>query len=173
MTMLLRIIGGTALLVAIVGARIFTSAQGENWVPQVQTFDGVEMVLVPSGCFMMGSSDAEIATLTEQRPNLAYAFRDAGPQTRMCFDEPFWIDKYLVTNAQFRQFHGVAGRDSYWTDDNRPREMISWFEARDFCGLREARLPSEAEWEYAARGPNSLAFPWGDTWNPDNAVWSI
>jgi iron(II)-dependent oxidoreductase len=57
----------------------------------------------------------------------------------------------------------VAASSSYFTGDNRPVEQITWFEARDFCALRDARLLTEAEWEYAARGPDGLIFPWGNT----------
>jgi formylglycine-generating enzyme required for sulfatase activity len=115
-----------------------------------QTFGGVAMVLVPPGCFMMG---------------------DQGTGGRQCFDQPFWIDKYEVTNRQFAQFGGQAARRSDWTDDNYPRERITLFEARDFCAKRGARLPTEAEWEYAARGPDGLAYPWGNQFLSGNVVY--
>ena len=47
-----------------------------------------------------------------------------------------------------------------------------WDEAYDFCVLRKGHLPTETEWEYAARGPDELIFPWGNDWNPRNAIWS-
>jgi formylglycine-generating enzyme required for sulfatase activity len=140
-----------------------------DWTPVIQTFDGVEMVLVPPGCFRMGSTDAQIdaamALYGQQTGNTAQRewFTDEQPVHEVCFDQPFWIDRYEVTNGQFARFGGQAGRASYWTDADRPRERITWFEARDFCALRGARLPTEAEWEYAARGPDGLAYPWGDT----------
>ncbi|MCP4245829.1 MAG: SUMF1/EgtB/PvdO family nonheme iron enzyme, partial [bacterium] len=141
-----------------------------DWTPVVAERDGVEMVLVPAGCFMMGSTDEQIeyaAYLEGQRE----WFADEQPVHEQCFEEPFWIDRYEVTNAQFDAFGGAAGLDSYRTDPNRPREQITWFEARDFCALRGARLPTEAEWEYAARGPDSLVFPWGNDFVADNVVY--
>lgn len=122
------------------------TANGQ-WKPVVQNFDGVEMVLVPPGCFMMGNS---------------------GEGGKQCFDTPFWIDKNDVTNGQFKDFNGKAAYASNWTGDNRPRESITWYEARDFCALRGARLPTEAEWEYVARGPDDLVYPWGNFFYANN-----
>jgi formylglycine-generating enzyme required for sulfatase activity len=126
-----------------------------DWTPVIRTFDGVEMALVPPGCFMMGTAD----------------WNWAGPPHEVCFDQPFWIDSYEVTNEQFEQLGGHPASQGQWTDADRPRERIDWFEARDFCSLRGARLPTEAEWEYAARGPDGLIHPWGDKFVADNVVY--
>ena len=127
-----------------------------NWEPVIETGDyGVEMVLVPAGCFWMGS----VFWLNEL------------PVHEVCFNTPFWIDRYEVTNVQFERLGGEAQVGSRWTDPSRPRERITWFEARDFCELRGARLPTEAEWEYAARGPDGLIFPWGNDFIADNVVY--
>jgi formylglycine-generating enzyme required for sulfatase activity len=122
----------------------------------IREFDGVEMVLVPSGCFMMGSDDGKDY---EQ------------PVHEQCFDEPFWIDRYEVTQGDFARLGGEQGRDSRFDGANRPVENITWFEARDFCALRGGRLPTEREWEYAARGPDGLVYPWGYTWDANRVVW--
>jgi formylglycine-generating enzyme required for sulfatase activity len=117
-----------------------------DWTPVTETFAGVEMVLVPAGCFTMGHDEGR---------------RDERPEHQICFDAPFWIDKTEVTNAAY-------GSPGNFEGDNRPRENLTWAEARDFCAARGAedtvphRLPTEAEWEYAARGPDSLLYPWGN-----------
>lgn len=126
-----------------------------QWIPFIKEFDGVEMVLVPVGCFRMGATVNDI----EQ------------PVRKVCFEQPFWIDRYEVTNAQFKMLVGQAQHDSYWVNDTLPREQITWFEARDFCIQRGARLPTEAEWEYAARGPDGLVYPWGDVFVAGNVVY--
>lgn len=134
------------------------SGVGSNaeWLPLVQEFDGVAMVLVPAGCFMMGSDDGN---------------DDEQPVHQVCIEEPFWIDRYEVSNGQFDGFGGQAERRSNIANPSFPREQITWSEARDFCALRGARLPTEAEWEYAARGPDSLVYPWGNTFEGDNVVY--
>ncbi len=128
-----------------------------DWTPVEQDFNGVTMVQVPAGCFTMRSEQGN---------------DDEKPVTEICFQNSFWIDKTEVTNAQFEQFDGVAARASNWIDANRPRETITWFEAHDFCTLRGGRLPTEAEWEYAARGPDNLVYPWGNAFVAANVVYN-
>lgn len=142
-----------------------------DWTPVERTFDGVTMVLVPAGCFTMGSTDEEQAfaqSLGLRDRNVP----DEGPAHEICFESAFWLDKYEVTQAQAAALNGVFAQPSSFAGDNRPVDMASWFEARDFCALRGMRLPTEAEWEYAARGPDGLIFPWGNEWVAENAVWN-
>ncbi|MDZ4764130.1 MAG: SUMF1/EgtB/PvdO family nonheme iron enzyme, partial [Chloroflexota bacterium] len=137
----------------------FTGANAD-WLPIIRAFDGVEMALVPVGCFLMGSAAPE-ANDNEQ------------PVHEVCIDTPFWIDVTEVTQAQFAAFGGVAANDSYFTGDQRPVETISWYEAYRYCDeQRGMRLPSEAVWEYAARGPDALIYPWGNEFIAANVVYS-
>ncbi len=106
------------------------------------------MVLVPAGCFMMGNDEGR---------------RDERPAHEVCFERPFWIDRTEVTNAHY----GSAGR---FEGDNHPRENLLWSETRDHCAARGARLPTEAEWEYAARGPDNLIYPWGSEFDEEALV---
>ena len=117
-----------------------------DWTPVERDFDGVTMVLVPAGCFDMGSNNGQ---------------DDERPIHEICFDEPFWIDKFEVTNEQY----GSAGCEEFSSEPDQPRNCVNWFEVSDFCEARQARLPTEAEWEYAARGPDSLVYPWGNEYD--------
>ncbi|MBZ0278682.1 MAG: SUMF1/EgtB/PvdO family nonheme iron enzyme, partial [Anaerolineae bacterium] len=120
-----------------------------DWTPQIQTFNGIEMMLVPPGCFTMGSMTGE---------------ENERPMHQQCFSNPFWLDRTEVTNSQYGSSGDFAG-------DNLPREEVNWYEASAFCEYRGARLPTEAEWEYAARGPDSLVYPWGNGFNGANLVY--
>lgn len=139
-------------------AAAYNYHDGNNsWIPVTQAFDGVTMMLVPPGCFMMGNETGN---------------EDEKPMSEQCLDAPFWIDQTEVTQEQLHNLVFVPETASSFTGDNHPVEQITWFEARDFCEQRGARLPTEREWEYAARGPEGWIYPWGDEWNEDNAIWS-
>jgi formylglycine-generating enzyme required for sulfatase activity len=103
-------------------------------------------------------------------PNGRGFYAGEQPVHQQCFNQPFWIDRTEVTNDQFNHFHGVAANPGRWTNPDRPRNNITWAEARDYCRLRGARLPTEAEWEYAARGPDDLIYPWGNEFDPDKVA---
>jgi formylglycine-generating enzyme required for sulfatase activity len=129
------------LLASCAGARPARLVErNADWTPEARTIDGVMMVWAPPGCFVMGSDDGR---------------RDERPPHRQCFERGYWIDQTEVTNAQY-------GSEGAYPGPLRPRGNLTWVEARDFCRQRGARLPTEAEWEYAARGPDSLIYPWGN-----------
>ena len=93
------------------------------------------------------------------------AYSDQLPAHEVCFTKPFWIDVIEISQAQFAMFQGNSTLDSFFSGENLPRESITWFQAHNFCQARAARLPTEAEWEYAAHGPDSVLFPWGDSFD--------
>ncbi len=151
--------------------RVFFPAGANNadWIPVSHTFDGIEMMLVPAGCFQMGTTEPEIdALLAECHTNYDNCerswYEDEGPAHEVCFTAPFWISRTEVTNAQY-------GSSGAFSNADNPRENVTWYQARDFCESRGEHLLTEAQWEYAARGPSRWRYPWGNTFVAQYAVW--
>jgi len=138
----------------------FTPAiHNTDWDYIVEYFDGVAMALVPRGCFRMGFDPQGIEWSGSEWVPLHLGIE------RVCFDQPFWIDQYEVTNSQY----GSAGT---FLDPTMPRDSVTWFEAADHCEKRRARLPTEAEWEFAARGPDNYVYPWGNEFDPSRLIYN-
>ncbi len=116
---------------------------------------GMEFVYVPGGCFQMGSPKSEDSR-----------YDDEGPQHEVCV-KGFWMGKYEVTQAQWETI--MKNNPSYFKGANRPVEQVSWNDTQAFLqkmngrGQGEFRLPSEAEWEYAARAGTTTPFFFGET----------
>ncbi|MDX1687949.1 MAG: SUMF1/EgtB/PvdO family nonheme iron enzyme [Candidatus Promineifilaceae bacterium] len=127
---------------------------GDTWTRPV---DGMEMVYVPAGRFFMGSTRGDPAANSEESPQHAIVL------------DAFWLDRTEVSNAQYDLCVGdgacplseFAG-DQAFNGAAYPVVGVSWNNARDYCAWTGAGLPTEAQWEYAARGPNSPIYPWGD-----------
>jgi formylglycine-generating enzyme required for sulfatase activity len=123
--------------------------------------DEAPMVLIPAGDFQMGDSFNEGSS--DQRP------------VHTVYLDAFHIDIYEVTNSQYKKFRDATGYKApdYWTylDFNTPNQPVvgvSWYDAKAYAEWAGERLPTEAEWEKAARG--SLVgkrYPWGDTLTHD------
>ena len=113
---------------------------------------------------MMGSTDDQIDHIANDLGVQRSRMNAEKPAGKQCFDKPFWIDRTEVTNKQY-------GSEGSFKGDNRPRDSVSWFSARALCEKRGVRLPTEAEWEYAARGPDSLIYPWGNSFVGDNVIY--
>ena len=128
-----------------------------------------QMIHIPAGVFLMGRTER---TSVEGAGN-----NDETPEHKV-YVTGFYMDKYEVTNIQYREFVDATGiaPPRHWKGgrippgkDNHPVNYVSWFEANDYCHWVGKRLPTEAEWEKAARGPKGLRFPWGDTFDPMKA----
>lgn len=114
--------------------------------------DGSLMALVPKGSFMMGNNEGE----ADERPEHALLL------------DAYWIDVYEVTNSDYEkcvQAGKCREKEKYEGFDapSQPVVGVSWFDAFDYCAWVGKRLPTEAEWEKAARGEDRRDYPWGNT----------
>jgi formylglycine-generating enzyme required for sulfatase activity len=122
------------------------------------------MVFVPAGEFLMGSTDDDLVKIAEV---------DEFPQRRVFVDD-FYIDVHEVTNAQYKVFLDSTGVEAppKWLhgnygvgEDGFPVISITWDEAVAYAEWIGKRLPTEAEWEKAARGTDGRAYPWGSSFD--------
>lgn len=126
-----------------------------------------DIALIPAGAFLMGSLPTSGIPDYEQ------------PQHEV-FLPDYFISQFPITNTQFAEFlkhvkypppRGWLGTTPPLGKEQHPVINVSWFDALAYCQWltkktgRSYRLPSEAEWEKAARGPDGRAYPWGDAWN--------
>ena len=121
------------------------------------------MMHVPAGEFLMGRDDGD----PDERP------------ARRVWLDAFFIDRTEITNAQFKAFcdstRRVYPNNPMWGPNyflGKPRHPvvdIDWQQANDYCAWAGKRLPTEAEWEKAARGSDGRPYPWGNDWAEDRA----
>jgi formylglycine-generating enzyme required for sulfatase activity len=143
----------------------------QAWKPIVRQIKGVDMVLVPAGCFTMGSTDEQLQEANSScnrffgAKGCQVSFEDEQPAHQVCLSEPFWLDRTPVTNLQYGSNSSRGYGNSQYRGSSWPRETVIWQEAADFCLQRGARLPTEAEWEFAARGPDALIYPFGNEYD--------
>ena len=120
--------------------------------------DGAPMVLVPKGEFTMGARDDDLNAQEDERPAHAVSL------------DAFYIDKFEVTTKKYRDFLNDTGRKhpGPWSatiplsQGQKPVVGVSWHDAKAYCEHYEKRLPTEAEWEKAARGTDERLYPWGN-----------
>ena len=117
--------------------------------------DGASLLWVPAGEFLMGSNDG---------------YPDEAPQRSVTLDG-YWSYTTPVTAAQYHRFCKAAVRQmpepsSWGWEDDHPVVSVSWNDARAYCEWAGVALPTEAQWEKAARGTDGRAYPWGNEWDP-------
>jgi formylglycine-generating enzyme required for sulfatase activity len=120
-----------------------------------------EMVLIPAGEFILGSEDKDSFTYYP---------------TRKMDISAFWIDKYEVTNMEFLDFtiesdysgENIQGKTwrLFFSSPNKANTpaILTWNDAAAYCKFKGKRLPTEFEWEKAARGTEGFKYPWGNEW---------
>jgi len=140
--------------------KAFTPSQ-TAFPSEITDSKGVEMVLVPEGEFTMGSNDGD----NDEQP------------VHQVYLETYHIDKYEVTNASYKTCvdAGVCDEPTNASEynnskyDQHPVVYVSWKMANEYCDWRGAKLPTEAEWEKAARGMDGRTYPWGNEFDGNNA----
>ena len=157
--------------------------------------NGITQVWVPAGTFTMGTDAAAIAKLKAAGPPdwVVPALDAEKPAHDVTISHGYWIDRDEVTNAAFDAFVDAGGytTQAYWSEDGwtwltgkdatrlplhcqgdvpeHPRMCLTWYEAEAYAAWRGGRLPTEAQWEYAARGARSTVYPWGDAFDTARA----
>lgn len=142
---------GAPLLVAVLLAG---AGEPQNGTGGIVGKDGAPMVVIPEGSFTMGSNEGS----GNERPE------------HTVFLPRYAIDQFEVTMSLYAKFLEQTGHKAppLWDEEsatsagNRPTVGVTWDDAQAYCKWAGKRLPTEAEWEKAARGTDGRKFPWGD-----------
>ena len=149
---------------------------------------GIAMVEIPGGRFLMGAGAAEVGLALGEAKLAAedgiledeqYKALSAEIPQHAVDVKGFYMSRFEITQAQYLAVMGrLPPMDGRFRDPQMPVVNVTWQEANDFCARlsqltgRSYRLPTEAEWEYAERAGTKTAFPFGETLNPQTAVYN-
>ena len=127
--------------------------------------DNAEMVYIPAATFTMGDTHGD-------------GYGDEKPPHQVTLPA-FWLDRTEVTNTQFARFiqAGNTAQGNWSSEyasgkDQHPVVTVTWYDVVAYCRWADKRLPTEAEWEYAARGTDNRKYPWGNAWEDNRARFS-
>lgn len=130
---------------------------------RISPMDGMTQFYIPSGEFIMGASSDQSTAEAQEKP-----------QHRVILSG-FWMDETEVTRGMYKQCissgncpdisNELASTSGFFDskNDDHPMVMLTWEQSKNYCEKNGRRLPSEAEWEKAARGTNGRTYPWGET----------
>jgi formylglycine-generating enzyme required for sulfatase activity len=176
-TVELTLSAGTPVLIPQGGERLLRRSDQDFKFPgntPLRGNDGAPMVLVPAGEFLMGSVESDVHAYSNEKPRHSVRLK------------AFFIDKFEVPNALYRAFlkdvrdnghrrclpgeppekkHEPGALSIWGTEWNAPRQPVievDWWDAASYCRWAGKRLPTEAEWEKAARGTDARTYPWGE-----------
>ena len=144
--------------------------------PQFNLLEG-DLIYIPAGSFLFGTNKKDLSgeALSLGLPKPWYI--DEGPEQNI-FLKAFYIDRYEVTNRRYKIYIDDLGAvpPKHWENnkfpdgqDKFPIVNVTWFDASNFCQWAEKKLPSEKQWEKAARGEIGNEYPWGRKFHPDYA----
>jgi eukaryotic-like serine/threonine-protein kinase len=152
----------------------------EYFVEELGNEIAIELVYIPGGEFLMGSTDREFAdfidrlqvTLRCTPAQITELLEDYDERPQRLINIPaLYVSKYPITQSQYQAI--IGSNPAYFKGERRPVDSVSWHDARVFCEKLAAitnkpyRLPSEAEWEYACRAGTDTPFYFGETISPE------
>jgi len=145
---------------------------------EISKIDNKEMILIPAGESIMGTNMTDPEKTHQKIGAVKPLFLDQQPERIIRLDA-YYIDKYEVTNKEYKQFIDstqYVDLPSLWVNGTYPKDLadhpvtnITWGEAMAYALWARKTLPTEAQWEKAARGSDGKVFPWGDEFVKGNA----
>jgi formylglycine-generating enzyme required for sulfatase activity len=149
----------------VIEAHLAATPAGPPVDARMRAIDGMAQVRVPAGTFRMGSAAEDPAAAEDEKPRRAVTL------------DGFWIDRTEVSNFQYRQCVAAGGcsphrsQGSRFEGDYQPVVGVNWYQAARYCRWAGGRLPTEAEWEKAARGVDGRIYPWGNVFDGARLNW--